>query len=130
MAHLVEFGEMVVIELVYVVNEGIKLFCLFSVVKVDIFISFRVQHFFGYGFLQIRIQIVIFITFRVHKAQIKKLTINRNKTKKGGFRGAQMIGKGYINHYCVLSCTGGIYFYQFLGKELFSGTAFCKLRYR
>ena len=46
MVHLVEFGELVMIELVYVVNEGIPLFCLFGSLMVDIFISFRVQHFF------------------------------------------------------------------------------------
>ena len=65
MVHLVEFGEMVVIELVYVVNEGIPLFCLFHVLMVDVFSSFRVEHF----LLQIMVQIVIFITFLVHFCQ-------------------------------------------------------------
>ena len=59
---------------------------------VDIFISFRVQHFFR---VQIRVQIVIFITFWVHLVQIQKLTLNRNK-KNGGLSRAQWVEKGVI----------------------------------
>ena len=57
--------------------------CLFHVLMVDIFIIFRVQHFFR---VQIRTnfgQSVIFITFRGPQVQVNKLILNLNK--KGGY---------------------------------------------
>ena len=68
----------------------IDLLCLFRVLTVDIFKRFWVQYFFR---VQIDVHIVIFITFRVHRVQIQKLTLNRNR-KKGGSSGAQRVEKG------------------------------------
>ena len=64
-------------ENIYIFYIYIKLFCLF---RVDIFIISSVQHFFRvYKLRLFRVNCDIFITFRVHQAQIKKVTLNRNK---------------------------------------------------
>ena len=59
--------------------------CLFRVLMVDNFIIFRVQHFFRVQIFLIRVKVDIFITFRVHQAQLQKVLLNENK--KGGFQG-------------------------------------------
>ena len=61
----------------YVVDIYILLFYHYRVLMVDIFIIFLVQitHFGGNS--------DIFITFRVHQVQIKKVTLNRNKNRGG-----------------------------------------------
>ena len=43
---------------------------------------FGYSTFLGYRFGQMRVYIVIFITFRVHQIQLQKVNFNRNK--KGG----------------------------------------------
>ena len=42
------------------------------------FIVIRVQHFFGYKLRLFRVKSDIFITFRVHQVQLKKVPLNGN----------------------------------------------------
>ena len=58
------------------INIFISLLCLFRVLMVDILIRFRVQHILGYKLRLFRGNSDIFITFRVHQVQIKKVTLN------------------------------------------------------
>ena len=44
---------------------------------------FRYSTFLGYRFGQMWVNIVIFITFRVHQIQLQKPPLNRNKKKRG-----------------------------------------------
>ena len=46
---------------------------------------FGYSTFFGYEFGKMRVNIVIFIKFRVHQVQLQKVPLNGNK--KGGFQG-------------------------------------------
>ena len=64
----------------------IPLFCPYRALMVDIFIIFRVQHFF-------LVNSDIFIIFRVRQVQLQKVPLNG---KKGGFRGAQRVEKGVL----------------------------------
>ena len=52
------------------------LFYPYRVLMVDIFIIFRVQHFFRVQITTFSGNSDIFITFRVHQVQIKKVTLN------------------------------------------------------
>ena len=44
----------------------------------------RRELFSGTNFCKLGTDVIIFITFRVHQVQIKKLTLNRNKTNRVG----------------------------------------------
>ena len=79
----------------YILCMYIPLLFQFRVLMVDIFIMFRVKHFFPVQITVISGQWFYFYYISVHQVQIKKLTLNRNK-KKGGSRGAQRVEIGVI----------------------------------
>ena len=63
---------------------------------VDIFIIFRVQHFFRVQITEFRVNSDIFIIFRVHQVKLQKVRLNKDKNKRGGFRGAKKVEKGVL----------------------------------
>ena len=74
----------------------IPLFCPYRVLMVDIFIIFRVQHFFGYKLWLFHVNSDIFIIFRVHQVKLQKVPLNGNKNNQTStLRGAQRVEKVY-----------------------------------
>ena len=63
---------------------------------VDIFIIFRVQHYFWVQILAFSGQQWYFYYISGTPVQIKKSALNGNKRKMGGFRGAQSVEKGVL----------------------------------
>ena len=61
---------------------------------------------------------------------MKKITLNRNKTKKGGSGAPRVLKTDIYTTIVTLSYSDGRYFYQFSGTALFSGPDFCTLGYR